>query len=191
MFSPLPCFLPSAPSSLLRLLLPPPSSPRPYGAMSTPFVDGCGRYEAGAEPGVFTGLTLRPTTTKKMLLGVARALGVEICWLGDVHVRLRSVQNKKSRKRELPVVLDAQKARAEEFECLKGRSIFAEHQTHAPAFLKDRVRTLAHRNKSFEDVVFLLTVSRTERFLRSNAMILPRGFCSRMAHQQLHMLDTS
>ena len=55
-------FSPSAPFSLLRLLLPPPSSPRPHGAMSTPFVDDCDRYVAGAEPGVFTGLTLRPTT---------------------------------------------------------------------------------------------------------------------------------
>ena len=62
---------------------------------------------------------------------LAKALGVEIC-LGESHLGLLSVQNTEARKRELANtiagILLAGGATAKEFECLRGRLLFAEGQ---------------------------------------------------------------
>ena len=87
----------------------------------------------------------------------ARALGVEIC-LGEAHLGLLSVQNTESRKRELAAaithVLDTKGAPSKDFECLRGRMLFAEGQIFGRrADQSMKILSAACRNAGYVKVI--------------------------------------
>ena len=105
----------------------------------------------------------------------ARALGVEIC-LGEAHLGLLSVQNTESRKRELAAaithVLDAKGAPSKDFECLRGRMIFAEGQIFGRrANQSMKILSAACRNAGYVKVTPELEHALT--FLRDRVVSAP------------------
>ena len=105
----------------------------------------------------------------------ARALGVEIC-LGEAHLGLLSVQNTESRKRELAAAithaLDAKGAPSKDFECLRGRMLFAEGQIFGRrANQSMKILSAACRNAGYVKVTPELELSLT--FLRDRVVSAP------------------